>query len=161
MTNNTDFYSQVEEGVKDRFRTLSSFFSKPEYVSSDDTVIAHGGNYFAIFRPGAFPLAPGGNQHEKNFIWRIRVDVYVKYLEYKTSWENFKAVRAAIINLLLPDPYLSEKGPIPEVPGVFSVSVSGDEDAQYFYFKDDPGARPNFIIQSLTVEVIQRVEFEF
>lgn len=152
--NDVDHYSLVEAAVMARFRTLTDHFIRPEHVANDDTVITRGGDCFAIFRPGSFPVSPV-SQHEKNFLWSVKVDLYVRYTEYKTSWDRFKAVRAELINLVFPDPSLDGTS------GVFSTALSSAEDAQYFYFKDDPGARPNFIIQALTVEVLQRVEFEF
>lgn len=159
MPNTTDFYSQVEAGVMARFRTLSTYFKKPEQVSNDDTVLGRGFDYVAVFRPGSFPVS-SASMHEKNFTWNIKVELYIRYTEYRVSWATFKAVRAAIINLLFPDPFLQEQGTIPEVPGVFSVTVSSEEDAQYFFFEEKQ-VQPNFIIQTLTIQVVQRVAFEF
>lgn len=154
MPNTEDYYSQCEAALMTSFRSLP-FFEHDWQVSDDDTVIAQGADYFAIFRPGAFPVSKDG-AHQRDFQWEIVIDVYVRYQDYKKSWQKFKGLRAALINLVFPDPFLSA------TPGVWATSLSSGEAASYFYFDEPkPGVRPNFIIQTLTATITQRVKFDF
>ena len=154
MPNTTDFYSQCESALAVRLRTLTDFFPHEWQVSDDDSVIAKGANNFLIYSPGAFPFA-NINMSEKDFSWDIPSRMYVKYIGYSESKANFKALRAAIINLIFPDFSLSG------TPGVWRTSVSSQESSQYFFFDEPkPGVRPNFIIQDLTFTITQRVGFD-
>jgi hypothetical protein len=150
----TDFYSECETGAMRQVRTLTTLFKNDWQVSDDDTVIAKGAENFFIVRPGQFPYT-SQTAVIKDVSWHVTADLYIKFVNYKTSWSKFKVCRSAIINLLMSDPTLGNTS------NVFRVGVSSQENAQYFSF-DEPkhGVKPNFIIQTLDVEIIQRVRFE-
>jgi len=87
--------------------------------------------------------------------WDVVCRLHVKYLDYKTAWTNFKAIRKDIINLIIPDYSLS--GTL----GVWRVVLSSSADAQYFFYDEPkPGVRPNFVIQDFAVAITQRCRFE-
>jgi len=152
-----DFYEQCETGLKSALQSLTTVFLHDWQVSNDDTVIARGGDVFAILRPGAFPIfAKQATGKQVDFDWGITVDVYVRYESYATSWAKFKTVRAEMIWRLGCDPTLGN------TPNVWGVTLSAEEGAQYFKFAESSeNATPNFIIQTMQATVRQRVEFEF
>jgi hypothetical protein len=151
-----DFYQQVEDGFATKMRLLSSFFRKPEQVSDDDTVLSEGADYWAIYRPGAFPIVDSLQTHRIEEIdWGITMDLYVRYKTYKESWGKFRKFRAAVFFLLHSDQSLGS------TPNVRRVAFSSNEIAQYFRFANSPAeARPNFIIQTCNVTIRQRVRFD-
>ncbi|MEO6565199.1 MAG: hypothetical protein ABIO63_04125 [Casimicrobiaceae bacterium] len=151
----TDFYTQCETGLAVRLRTLTTYFKKPEQVSNDDTVISTGAGNFAIYRPGAFPIL-GSLQTKKimDMQWTVTVDLYVYYTNYKESWNKFKEVRAAIFFCVHEDQTLGN------TPNVRYATLSSDENAQYFRFANSSeSAKPNYIIQTMKVSIVQRVRF--
>ena len=150
-----DSYSLVQEAFMKRIRTnMKQTFAMEYQVAADDTVIAKGADNFIVVRPGAFPFTPA-DMHEKDFRWGITFDLFVRYKEYKTSWAQFRVIRAALINLMFSDPSLDS------TKGVWNVSIFSNESAQYFTLEDKPTVKPNFIIQTMNAEITQRVKFEF
>jgi hypothetical protein len=84
--------------------------------------------------------------------WVIVGDLYVRYKNYKTSWDNFKAVRSALINLVHMYPNLNN------TPGVLNVTLASNETPGYL--KLDPNKPAvNFIIQTIEFTVRQWVTF--
>lgn len=148
----TDFYSECETGLVTLLRSLTTYFVKDWQVSDDDTVIMKGGDYFAVVRPGAFPYT---RQTEKlaTVNWSVVMDLYVRYDDYKKSWNKFKAFRSAIFNLLMEHPTLND------TPGVVRADMTGDERAQYFKFSNAPDAIPNFIIQTVRAVITQYIHY--
>ena len=151
-----DHYSLCQDAFMKRIRdNMKPTFPLEYQVADDDTVIARGGDNFIIVRPGAFPLIPNKDMHEKDFRWGINFDLFVRYKAYKESWAQFRFVRAVLVNLFFMDPSLDG------TKGVWSVTLSSGENAQYFSLEEKPGVKPNFIIQTMTAEITQRVGFEF
>ncbi len=156
MTDPWDFYQQCEDGFATRMRLLTAFFLKEKQVSDDDSVLSEGANYWAIYRPGAFPI-PDQFSTDKimEIDWNITVDLYVRYVTYKESWGLFRKFRAAIFFLLHSDNTLGD------TPNVHRVRFSSNEIAQYFRFAEtSEQAKPNFIIQTCNVVIRQRVRFD-
>jgi len=157
FTTITDEYLQCETGFADLVRSnLSAYFLSPDQVSSDDTVISMGADYFLVYRPGSFPNQPfarGSGVYD--FSWRITCDLYVRYQTYKTSWDKFKTIRGELIRLVKNDKTLGG------APNVWQTDVESEEDAVYFKFDTKPKQiRPNFIIQTFRVIAVQRIFFE-
>jgi len=148
----TDFYSECETGLVTLLRSLTTYFVHDWQVSDDDSVIMRGGEYFAIVRPGAFPYT---RQTERLSIvnWTVVMDICVRYVEYKASWNKFKAFRSAIFNLLMEYPTLNGTA------GVISADLTGSEQAQYLKFSDAPDAKPNFIIQTVRAVIAQYIQY--
>ena len=148
----TDFYSECETGLVTLLRSLTTYFVHDWQVSDDDAVITRGAEYFAVVRPGAFPYT---RQTERLSIvnWTVVMDIYVRYVEYKTSWNKFKAFRSAIFNLLMMYPTLNDTA------GVIQVDLTSDEQAQYLKFSDAPEAKPNFIIQTVRAVIAQYIYY--
>lgn len=163
MTTYPDPYSECENAVKAIMLELTDFFKYTWSVSNNDTNIARGGDYFAILRPGAFPLFQQTNTGKiKDYDWNIVFDLYVRYTEYEESWNRFKAVRAAVLYTLDNNPTLACKvEPLKSATNVWGVTLSSEENAQYFTLEGSEEARPNFIIQTMQVTVRQRVEYPF
>jgi hypothetical protein len=147
-----DYYLECEDGFITLLQTLTPFFEHAYQVSDDDANIHRGGDNFVIVRPGAFPITRVSDQvHDMH--WEIMFDLDVRFKEYKKSWDRFKEVRSAILNLLYSNPTLGD------TPGVYDVIVDSREIAQYLRFSDVPDAKPNFIIQTMRAIVTQRVTF--
>lgn len=151
-----DFYQQCEDGMAARMRLLETFFQKPTQVSDDDSVLSEGADYWAIYRPGAFPIADNlQTQKIMEVDWNVTVDLYVRYKTYKESWGKFRRFRAALFFLLHSDQSLGD------TPNVHRVTFSSNEAAQYFRYAETAAeARPNFIIQTCNVVMRQRVRFD-
>jgi len=154
----TDEYSTCETALAVLLRTLGTSFFPGDaqrdagwQVSDDDTVLALGGEYFAIYRPGTCPATPIA-RGIKEYYWEVLLDLYIRYESYKTSWTKFKAFRAATVTLL--DTHQS----LGYTKGVRSVVFSSEERPLYFRFTNTPEqARPNFIIQPTKVVIRQQV----
>lgn len=163
MTTYPDPYGECENAVKELMLEITDFFRYPWSVSNNDTNIARGGDYFVVLRPGAFPLFQQSNTGKiKDYDWNIVFDLYVRYTEYEESWKKFKAVRAAVIYVLDNNPILlCTVKPDASAKNVWGTGVASDENAQYFTLEGSEEARPNFIIQTMSVIVRQRVEYPF
>lgn len=148
----TDFYAECETGAMVLLRTLTAHFKHDWQVSSDDTVLAKGEDYFVIVRPGAFPLERMTEQLAR-VGWNIVLDLHVRYKDYKTSWSKFKTFRSDIFNLLMNHPTLNDTS------GVLRVDVTGEEQAQYLKFSDVANAQPAFIIQTVRAVVYQYIHY--
>ena len=151
----TDFYKQCEDGLAARLRTLTTYFKLPQQVRDDDTVISGGAGNYVIYRPGAFPIL-GSLQTKKimDMQWEITIDLYVYYTNYKESWNKFKEVRAAMLFCVHEDQTLGN------TLNVRYATLSSSENAQYFRFANSTeSAKPNYIIQTMKVAIVQRVRF--
>jgi len=150
----SDHYSICETALMTRLRTLTSYFpagtgkSAGWQVSDDDTVFSQGGDYFIVVRPGEFPTVQKGLLADVS--WHVKAVIYVRFIEYKTSWGRFKAFRSDIFNLLNADPSLDRTN------GVFSVTVSSKDDAGRLL--DTQGNPMNWIAQLLDVTITQRIK---
>jgi len=157
MADPWDFYQQCEDALAARLRALKpSFFKEDKQVSDDDSVLSEGADYWIIYRPGAFPVI--GNIESRKIMdvdWNVTMDLYVRYKTYKESWGKFRKFRGVVFFLLHSDQHLGGEH------GIDRVSFSSNELAQYFRFANSPEeARPNFIIQTCSVVVRQRVRFD-
>jgi hypothetical protein len=151
-----DFYQICEDGLVVRLRLLETFFRKSEQVSDDDSVLGTGADYWAIYRPGAFPIVDSlSTQKIMEVDWNVTIDLYVRYKTYKESWGKFRKFRAALFFLLHSDQTLGN------TRDVHRVTFSSNEIAQYFRFAESSeSAKPNFIIQTCNVVIRQRVRFD-
>lgn len=131
-----------------RLRTLTTLFPDPNQVSDNDAILNSGkGDYYAIFQPGAFPFTRADGT-ESLFNWEIIFDFYVRYKTRKESLPKFKAARTQIIHDALFRTCLRKI-----VKGVENVIPSASGGLQ----QDIPGDNPNFIIQTISVIVTQRI----
>ena len=152
-----DFYQQCESALVTRLLALKpSFFKNDKQVSDDDSVLAEGAEYWIVYRPGAFPIQDDLlSQKIMDVNWNVTMDLYVRYKIYKESWGKFRKFRAAIFFLLHSDQHLGGQH------NISRVSLSSNEIAQYFRFANTaPEAKPNFLIQTCTVVIRQRVRFD-
>lgn len=159
-----DFYGECEDALKAYLQELTEFFPEEWQVSSNDTNIARGAEHFAVLRPGAFPVFAKNNTGlQVDYDWDVVLEVYVKYTEYEESWNLFKKLRAALIWSLGCNPTLKcNVQPEKSATNVWGVTLASDEAAQYFRYDDTSDEQvPNFIVQTMSVTIRQRVEFEF
>lgn len=144
----TDWYGLCEAGEIALLQSITSLFPKDEQVTDNDAVLNTGkGEYYAILRPSIFPAARvNGTQNDVN--WNILVDFYVRYQNYAEFLPKFKAARSLIFNAH--SPFCLNK-----IKGVSRTILSGGE-----FIQDMQGDNPNFVGQTFTVTVTQRVTFE-
>lgn len=153
-----DHYSVAELGLAVCLQSLGATYFPGDtkratgwQVSDDDTVLTLGGDYFIVYRPGACPVTPIA-RGIYDYNWEVVLDLYVRYVSYKLSWAQFRAYRAAIVNLLNTHQTLNGTN------GVHGVTFRSDARPQYFRFTGTPEtAIPNFLIQTTQVVVVQRV----
>lgn len=158
------FYTECQEALEAYLLELTDFFPESYQVGMDDTALARGGDKFIVLRPGSFPIASSSNTKQiVDYDWHVVMDTYLRYVSYEESWREFNLYRDTLIWVLGINPIL-ECHTVPAKSGknVWGVTLSSDEDAQYFRFSNTPQeAKPNFIIQTMQVTIRQRVEFPF
>jgi hypothetical protein len=145
----TDQYAVVEGAVMTKLRTLTALFPKASQVTDNDAELNTGADYWAIFQPGAFPNTRVDG-HTVDVNWQIIFDLYVRYKTRKESLPKFKAARSEVFNLLHP-------ASINSTAGVSKLILSASGGLQ----QDAPGDNPNFLIQTFSCIVTQRVHFNF
>lgn len=143
----TDQYALCETALITKLRTLTDLFPKDYQVSDDVAVLNRGGDTFFIVQPDAFP-ATRADGRDLFVNWLVTGDLYVRYKSRVESLSRFKAARSAIFNLLGPD---SLNGTSNIMRTVLAASGGLQQDI--------PGDNPNFIIQTLTATITQRVRF--
>ena len=143
----TDFYSQCETALMTKLRTLSALFPKDWQVSDDDSVLNRGAEYFVIVQPDALPSTRADGR-DLTYNWVVILDLYVRYHTRAESLARFKAARSAVINLLTPNS-------LNDTSNISRTVVTASGGLQ----QDIPGDNPNFIIQTLTATITQRVRF--
>ena len=142
-----DYYSQCEAGVITKLRSLTTIFEKPLQVSTDLEDLKRGVKYFAHVFPSTFQ--PTRVDGKESFVrWTILFDFYVRYSTQKEALSLFKAGRKELF-LLNADPNLSR------TPNVFNVVLSATSEL----LQDMPGDNPNFLIQTFSAAVSQRIRF--
>ena len=132
-----------------KLRTLSTLFPKAIQVTDNDALLNTGAEYWAIFQPGGFP-GTRANGKQVDFTWQIIFDFYVRYVTRAESLPKFKSARSELINLLHPNCLNSTNG-------VTKLVLSASGGLQ----QDTPGDNPNFLIQTFSAAISQRVTFDF
>jgi hypothetical protein len=150
-----DPYTECEAALMTKIRTLTDIFPRDFQVSDDDSVLNRGADNFAIFQPDAFPYTRA-NGRQAHYNWVVIFDLYVRYKSRKESLPKFKEVRAALIKLLHP---LALNGARTRDNshglGIEQIAMSAGGGLQ----QDIPGDNPNFIIQTMSVTIIQLVTY--
>jgi len=145
----TDQYTTVESALLAKIRTLTAFFPNVWQVSDDVNEIQRGADYFVIAMPDAFPMTRADG-HDVFVNWVVVFDLYVRFSTIQESLAKFKAVRSAIFNLLYP-------ASLNRTNGVSKIVLSSNGALQ----QDIAGDNPNFLIQTLSAVITQRVMFDF
>lgn len=143
----TDYYTQCETALMTKVRTLTAFFPRDFQVSDDDSVLNRGADYFAIFQPDAFP-ATRVDGLSVFYNWVVVFDLYVRYKSRAESLPRFKAARSALINLITPHS-------LNDTSNISRCVLAATAGLQ----QDIPGDNPNFIIQTFSATITQRVRF--
>jgi hypothetical protein len=156
----TDDYKDCEDALITILQTLTTYFPEKWQVSDDDVVLTPSGKgskgtaeYLIVYRPGAMPVARVSDRI-KDYSWEVVLDLFVRYYNYKQAWAQFKAVRAAIIDIVNIHPTLNN------THGVRRVYIGAGGSPQYMLAPNaDPYKPPDFVTQTLSVTVQQLVEY--
>jgi hypothetical protein len=125
-------YTVLRNGFMTKARTLTNYFVQSWQVTDDEADVNRGAKYYMILRPGAVPIAPvPGLQSKKLFRanWNITFDLQVKYINFKSSWNEFTMLRDAVLNKFV----FTMDPSIPGTFGVWDVSITAP---------DPPGQKP-------------------
>jgi hypothetical protein len=125
---------------------LESLFPKPYQVSDDEQNIRRGGDYFIVTIPSTFSSSPA-DARSKYMTWIILFDLYVRYTTKAESARRFEQARDTVIEFYHSDPWLAK------TPGVDNVTINAAGEV----LQDIAGDNPNFIIQTLSASIRQRV----
>lgn len=146
-----DNYAICETGVMLLLRQLTLFSTDPSHQVSDNRFnVNRGADYWAVFTPGTFS-STRLDAHNYRYVWAVIFDLYVRYKTAEESLGRFKSARNMIDNWLGVNPTLAG------ARGVESIVLSAKSEV----LQDVPGDNPNFIIQTLTASVAQRVVRKF
>jgi hypothetical protein len=143
----TDQYAACETAFMTLLRTLTTLFPRDYQVSDDVSVLNRGGDYFFIVQPDAFP-GTRADGRDLFYNWIVVGDLYVRYKSRADSLARFKAARSAIVNLISP-------ACLNGTSNISRTTLAASGGLQ----QDIPGDNPNFIIQTLTATITQRVRF--
>lgn len=143
----TDYYGQCETALMNKFRTLTEIFPREFQVATKVSVLNRGADNFAIFLPDAIP-ATRVDGRDVSYNWVVIFDLYVRYKSEETALDRFKAVRAEIIALI--SPYC-----LNDTSNISRTVLAANGGLQ----QDIPGDNPNFIIQTFSATITQRVRF--
>jgi hypothetical protein len=116
-------YTVLRNGFMTKARTLTNYFVQSWQVTDDEADVNRGAKYYMILRPGAVPIAP----FRAN--WNITIDLQVKYINFKSSWNEFTMLRDAVLNKFV----FTMDPSIPGTFGVWDVSITAP---------DPPGQKP-------------------
>lgn len=145
-------YIQCKNGFIARGRKLTSLFpeTKPLAVSDDEENVKRGGDYFIVTLPSTFTGVPA-DAHSKYMTWIILFDLYVRFKTKAESTRKFEIARDLVIEHFHSDPWLEK------TIGVDGVTISAAGEV----LQDIAGDNPNFIIQTLSASIRQRVRLAF
>ncbi len=115
-------------------------------ISEDDNVILSGSDYFITYRAGAFDNVRHGGGRQDN-VWHVSTTLYMRFEEYSGLWTDFRAFRAAVLEL--PD-----TAPLQE-HGIYGQSfVMGEQPG---YLLNGQGDYMDFVVQKMDCIINQRV----
>lgn len=143
-------YVQCKDAFISRGRKLDELFPKSFQVSDDEQNIKRGGDYFLVTIPSTFSSVPA-DSHSKYMTWVVLFDLYVRFTTKAESSRKFEAARDLVINHYHSDPWLEK------TPGVDSININAAGEV----LQDIAGDNPNFIIQTMSASIRQRVRLAF
>lgn len=156
-------YKDCEDATATLMRTLSTYFPEAWMISDDDAVLTPSGkgtkglaDYLVVYHPGNFSMQAMGNDSKlRLYTWSIVCDLFVKWYDYKRTWDRYKLVRAELVELFAINPSLNG------THGVRNADMVSGGNPLYFFktSDDDPLKPPDFITQTLVVNVPQVVEY--
>jgi hypothetical protein len=143
-------FVECKTGFIARGQKLTALFPKPFQVSDDEENIKRGGNYFIVALPSTFS-GRDPDAHSKDMTWIVLFDLYVRFTTKAESTRKFEAARDQVIQHYHSDPWLNK------TPGVSRVTISAAGEV----LQDIAGDNPNFIIQTMSASILQRVKLAF
>lgn len=169
MTDYTDFYSPVQNGILERLRYAmqTDFFvdKLDERVSTNESNIQKGGNYFIVAKPGTHSTVDGNikSGQIQDMDWITQLFLYVRFQQASEMGDLLAAFRGAVEWHLMKHRFMdavvinthSIDG-IGNVDRIRSITPAGD--ATYYRFNPQ-ATTPNFMVQTLNVVIRQRVAY--
>jgi hypothetical protein len=143
-------YSEVKAGFIARGQKLTDLFPKPFQVSDDEENIKRGADYFIVTLPSTFS-GRDADSHSKDMTWIVLFDLYVRYKTKTESVRKFEAARDQVIQHYHSDPWLNKTAGVSRV----TISAAGE------VLLDPAGDNPNFIVQTMSASILQRVKLIF
>lgn len=142
-------YVQCKDAFISRGRKLD-LFEKPWQVSDDEENIKKGKDYFIVTLPSTFS-GTSPDAHSKDMTWVVLFDFYCRFQTKAGSTRKFELARDRIIEHYHSDPWLEK------TPGVSNVTINAVGEV----LQDIAGDNPNFIIQTMSASIRQRVRLAF
>jgi hypothetical protein len=139
-------FVQCKAAFISRGQKLTGLFPKTYQVSDDEENIKRGAEYFIVTLPSTFSSVPA-DARSKYMTWIVLFDLYVRFSEKTTSVRKFETARDLVIEHYHADPWLEK------TPGVDSVTINAAGEV----LQDIAGDNPNFIIQTMSASIRQRV----
>ena len=146
-------YSSIKTGFMTKARTLTDYFVHSWQVTDDDADANRGAKYYMILKPGSIPIAPvPGLQTKKLYKvdWNIVFDLQVKYKNYKTSWDEFTALRDAVLNLFV----FNTTKTLPGVAWIWDINITAPEPPG----QKPPEATPVWLGQQMIAIITQHID---
>ncbi|MGH9158200.1 MAG: hypothetical protein ACRD1K_20720 [Acidimicrobiales bacterium] len=146
-------YVTVETRVQSLLQGITGTFPVAASVSRGDyRVLDSGEASLAVLTPGNFDegrVGQGGAQIVERE-WHVLIDLFRKYLDDGTSWQNFAADRDAVLQELERRPTLNS------LDGIVGVALSADSDPGEVFDENDNG--PFFIWQRIRIQTMERAD---
>ena len=146
-------YGAIKNGFIAKAKTLTQFFVHDYQVTDNDADANKGARYFMILKPGAVPITsvPGVvTKKIYNVSWNIVFDLQVKYKSYKESWNEFTALRDAVLNLFV---FTMDKS-LPGCFGIWDIAITAPDPPG----QKPPEGNPTWIGQTLIAIIVQRLD---
>lgn len=143
--------SSIQSGLQTGFRALSTTFASADVVINDWSILdgsTQNGPFIIIEDAGPFEYRVG--QINGPIIWQIPVGLYERFLDNKTTYDNFRTHRQTVLDAVTGN-LISAGG----LEAVRVVSITADN-IQALY---DPYNDPDNVRNALPVYVYQRMIF--
>ena len=166
MTGFIDYYKQIDDGIKDRLR----YALRPDFlidkvdvkVSSNESNLSRGYDYFILTKPGDFPIIDSMNAGKVQTVeWDTTVELFVRFKEKSEQWSLFSSYRDAVIYFLQKYRFLGaaiiDGESVSQVPFVDRIrGIKGNGEADYYKVNNQ---EVYFMYQALTVTTRQNVKY--
>ena len=146
-------FEACSDAVITRLQTLTAYFESSDHVAFGNFGVLDKGINIgaAVLFPGKFESDEPGS-YDSLRVWEILLELFQRYRDDEAAnWDAFMKMRDAVIIELGNHPTLDG------VSGVINVIVSAPGKPQTLARDGNPNTVPIFIIQTLHVEVFQKV----
>ena len=146
-------YTTIRDGFMTKARTLTQYFVQSWQVTDDEADVNRGAKFYMILRPGAAPITPVAGLETKKIYrinWNITFDLQVKYKDFKTSWNEFTALRDSVLNKFV----FTLDQSIPGTFGVWNVAITAPDPPG----QKPPEGAPTWVGQQLVAIITQQID---